>query len=75
MEFAGDIKSKAKRLKYVAAAWLSNGNTMVAVKLPKHVENAEPAKPIVARDIGSNPINVHFSKSGCDIVQQPYGNN
>ena len=75
MEFAGDIKPKAKRLKYVAAAWLKSGNTMVAVKLPRHVNNAEAATPIVSKDIGATPIAVHFSKSGCDVLQQPYGDN
>lgn len=75
MEFEGDIKPKAKRLNYVAAAWLKSGNTMVAVKLPRHVNNAESATPIVSKDLGSRPIAVHFSKLGCTVMQQPFCDN
>jgi hypothetical protein len=69
-EFQGNIKSKAKELPYVAAAWCDFGVTRIAVKCGANPDAAYLALALMMLEsaIGQRATgDVHFSDVGCDV--------
>jgi hypothetical protein len=69
-EFEGNVKSKAKNLPYVAAAWFDFGITRIAVKCSTNPDAVYLGRALMMLEtaIGKNAVgDVHFSDAGCDV--------
>jgi hypothetical protein len=69
-EFDGNVKSKAKELPYVAAAWFDFGITRIAVKCSAKPDPLYLGQALLMLEsaIGQQATgDVHFSDVGCDV--------